>query len=248
MDSDRLIYRDNDDVIWKLSNERKLRCHFSPTTLFPSVDLYTLEDGDTSWSERHCVRVYATEFERFETAIKDFTDYLHWGRWTKDDFIKPSVMVKVDEAMPSRLSGGEAFLIDCSRSYLWLLVRFKSNGPSCERPKTVMDKEMYFPIRLAFHAGDLWLLQDVLKLINWFFSKAKEAHKMTLLNDRLVVGNNLCTKDPRRIPLVHTPSAGSTLFPMQDKPVNVNSQWSMFHKPGWIDSLKSLNQLETDGT
>ena len=66
------------EQIWNLSDDRKLRCHFSAPTRFPFVDLYTVEDGETLFQESHHVRVYASEFERLKTAIMDFTDYLLW--------------------------------------------------------------------------------------------------------------------------------------------------------------------------
>ena len=231
------------EQIWNLSDGRKLRCHFSAHTRFPFVDLYTVEDGETLFQESHHVRVYASEFERLKTAIMDFTDYLLGGRRANNDYIKPSTMVKVDESIPTRLVNGEAFLIDCSRSYLWLLVRFQSQGTIRERPKTVMDKERYFPIRIAFHVVDLWLLVDVLKIINGFFVKTKETRKMILLEERLKGVNRilrglsagyLSAKKPESLPLNKPPllydynnPAGAVLH-------------SRDNKPGYVDFVKTF--------
>ena len=181
--SPRLTYSDEENRIFQLGNGRKLHCTFSQTGLFPYVDMYTMEDEEIQFETRmpH-LRIYASEFEKFRDTLMDFIKYMLWDHWDDDDSIKQPVMVGLND--PSRPN----LIIDCSCSYSWLLVRSQSkkNVKNLERPECMRDKEIYFPVRLAFHEGDLWMLQDhVIKIISTFFIKAKEHRKMLLLEGRL---------------------------------------------------------------
>ena len=206
MYSPRMVYHAEDELIYQLCNGRKLRCYFSPSTCLPYVDIYTAEDGEIliETGMNH-LRVYAYEFERLKTVLMDFINYIICERWDSNDDIKPSVMVPVDVDDPNHSTSN--LIVDCSRSYHWLLVRSRTHQGPPERPKTVMDKEKYFPIRIAFHAGDFVLLQDILKLISIFFTKTKESRKMLLLEGRLIKAkhvlsmDSLSEKKPRRVDL-----------------------------------------------
>ena len=233
MYSPQLIYPDEENQIFQLGNGRKLHCTFSQATCFPYVEMYTMEDGIIQF-ETHMphLRVYASEFERLREALMDFTRYLLWERWDTGDYIKPPVMVELDDPFPSRPN----LVVDCSNSFLWLVVRSQSLHvvKDLEKPECMLDKEIYFPIQIAFHAGDLWLLQDVIKIIGTFFANAKERRKMLLLEGRLSGPThpmwNYPLPDSRRVDLnrpprldIHKAPAGATLFSMDNRPENLTA-------------------------
>lgn len=163
-----------------LDGGRVLVTSFRSTGLVPFVDLQCHESMQ---SEVLHLRIYSTEFENLRSAIRDFIDYMqlvHDQGNVELVRMPVSVMQRADPVM--RAEGG-SFLIDCSRSHIWLLVRFRPGVRNDVRPKTVTEKEREFPIQLAFKVEDFPKMGNLLKEIDLFFTQEKR--KQLLLEKRL---------------------------------------------------------------
>ena len=138
------------------------------------------------------VRVYATEFAMLKKAILEFCDYMQ----NEQSAYKPAEVVPVDATAPSRGTYGDnkGFLVDCSRSNAWLLLRVKKEDEEIEEPFTVMDLVMdkSFPIYLAFHFDDIWIVRTLMTELEVYFNNQRVLEsKIAPLIKRYIDGNQL---------------------------------------------------------
>ena len=187
------------EKIWYLTGGRRIRVEFRNAPI-PFVDMYSHEDekGLASY-----LRIYSSEFGEVKKAIEDFADYMqavHDAGYLGLADIKPSVKVCVDSSRFNR-SEYDAFYIDCSRSFLWLLVRFRYCAVKVRTLRSVLEKERDFPIQLMFKVDDFGEMFDLLKKTEIFFINEKLRQKYTLPEKRLLSrfeGNEVESKKRRK--------------------------------------------------
>ena len=166
--------------ILHLDGGRVLATEFRTTGLVPFVDLFT---HDTSQPEIPRLRIYSSEFQNLKTSIQHFINYLQRAQIRGYVGLErmPESVLQASDPLVRGQDG--SFLIDCSRSHKWLMVRYSHNAPSANRPSTVMGKEHYFPIQLAFKVEDFPKMNNLMKTITIFFNE--ESRKRSLLEKRL---------------------------------------------------------------
>ena len=146
----------------------------------PWVTLITLgDDGQPDTENAGGLRIYAGwEYDNFEKAILSFADYIQLDGVSDGVSHKSSIWYKADSAPPGRSDNAAGFVIDCSRSRKWILVRYSErNGKPTKitgvTPKTVMEKEKCYPIHLAFHEDDRDFLRHLMKDLRAYFNRLK---------------------------------------------------------------------------
>ena len=182
-----LLSDNENEKAWKLSNGGKIACFFPTYDAAPFVKLYTSYNNDgfnSTFFEPPALIVYATEFLRLKTAILDFAEYLQWGRVLNSNYFKPSILVKSEATLNNHTPSNEAFIVDCARTYTALLVRFGMLGRACESPRSLIQKEKFFPIHLSIHVQDMDVFREVLEDISLFFLLRGERRKSVLLEER----------------------------------------------------------------
>ena len=152
--------------VWPLSNGAILGCRLQFTVFSQAyVTLYTTEDDTTE----HGIKVYPAEFERLKVELSDFMHYVQLGPRYTNGYVKPAVVIRMDPPHIERSLVNEGYIVDCSRSLEWVLVRYGRLGKDCEQPRTVTAMERQFPIKLAVHTEDFSVLHEALEEIEHFF-------------------------------------------------------------------------------
>ncbi|KAK7878395.1 hypothetical protein WMY93_031025 [Mugilogobius chulae] len=165
--------------ILNLEGGRVVVTHFRSGEVQPYVDLYSHE---SSLSDVLHLRIYSSEFDKLKSYLQDFAEYMQLAQVRGSVGLRKmpaSALLRTDSKV--RPDGG-FFLVDCSRSHIWLLVR---HNPDCQyRPETVLAKERHCPIQLAFKVVDFPKMLNLLKEIEGFFSQQSADRKRRLLEKR----------------------------------------------------------------
>lgn len=192
-----------------LDGGRVLVVLFRGDGLVPSVNLFTCES--TQCEDLH-LTIYPSEFEKLKSSIQEYIDYMqnvHDEGDVQLTRMATSILQRADSVV--REEAG-SFLVDCSRSHIWLLVRYCSGVHNEIQPQTVMEKERLYPIQLAFKVEDFAKMGCLLKEIEVLFrqEKLKQSLLEKWLTSRLVniAGRQTVSGIKRRINLISDLESG----------------------------------------
>ena len=166
---------------WELDGDCALLAEFTSGVISSFVDLFSYE----TTPEVYHLRIYLKEFDGLKKVIEDFMDYVErvdTQEHVQLGFMPVGILRGTD---PKARPLGGTFMVDCSRCHTWLLVRFRRDFHPEEGPKTVMEKERYYPIQLAFKVVDFPMVRDLLKDMSCFFKEEIKQKHMMLLEKRL---------------------------------------------------------------
>ena len=165
-----------------LYNGRELFCSLRVLEGIPNVSICIYErDAVHGVLAPQCLNVSISEYMKLRSVLENFINYLLWECGGENTLCRPGIMVVAGGG--HALGQGSRLTVDVSESGLWMLIR--KQPYYTEANLAPDDKDIYFPTFMALHVRDLHVFEDVMKMINIFFTGEKERRKIQLLTARL---------------------------------------------------------------
>ena len=154
-------------------NGRELFCSLKVLKGIPEVYISIYERyGVYGVLGPQCLKVSISEYMKLRSVLKHFIHYMHCKCRGENALARPGVMEIAGEGHDPGQGG--LMTVDVSESGVWLLIR-----------KQACYTDIYFPTFMALHVLDLQVFEDVMKMIDIFFTGEKERRKIQLLTARI---------------------------------------------------------------